>query len=112
MKFLCLSTAKGDSAGSCGGVIFAMMDTVRDGRRFYDVFRMMKTGYSPVSHDECEELENYCSKYHIRSGRWKKPFVYGMQEEGEEKLNRLNQLRETADAFIRRGRNSFKAEKR
>lgn len=54
---------------------------------------MMKTGYSPVSHDECEELENYCSKYHIRSGRWKKPFVYGMQEEGEEKLNRLNQLR-------------------
>ena len=64
--------------------IFAMMDTVRDGRRFYDVFRMMKTGYSPVSHDDCEELENYCSKYHIRSGRWKIPFVYGMQEEGAE----------------------------
>ncbi|MEI3501750.1 MAG: PD-(D/E)XK nuclease family protein [Anaerovoracaceae bacterium] len=91
--------------------IFAMMDTVRDGRRFYDVFRMMKTGYSPVSHDECEELENYCSKYHIRSGRWKKPFVYGMQEEGEEKLNRLNQLRETADAFIRRGEELFQGRK-
>lgn len=91
--------------------IFAMMDTVRDGRRFYDVFRMMKTGYSPVSHDECEELENYCSKYHIRSGRWKKPFVYGMQEEGAEKLNRLNQLRETADAFIRRGEELFQGRK-
>ena len=34
-----------------------------------------------------------------------------MQEEGAEKLNRLNQLRETADAFIRRGEELFQGRK-
>ena len=34
--------------------IFAMMDTVRNGRRFHDVFRMLKTGYAPIGDDAWE----------------------------------------------------------
>lgn len=91
--------------------IFAMMDIVRGGRQFHDVFRMIKTGFSPVSRDECDELENYCEKYRIRSGRWKKPFVYGHREEGEEKLERLNALREKADGFMHRAEVLFRDRK-
>lgn len=87
--------------------IFAMMDTVRNGRRFHDVFRMLKTGYGPIEDDACEELENYCSKYHIKSGRWKKPFVYGIKEEGEEALTRLNDDREKVHIFIEQAEKLF-----
>lgn len=91
--------------------ILSMIDTIREGRRFNDVFRMLRTGYAPISADDCEELENYCSKYHIRSGRWKKPFRYGVKDEGEEKLEYLNQLRETVDAFTTRAEELFKGKK-
>ena len=91
--------------------IFSMMDTVRNGRKFNDVFRMIKTGFSPVDPDSCEELENYCEKYRIRSGRWKKPFVYGLRDEGEEKLERLNRLREAADDFMSRAELLFRNRK-
>ena len=88
--------------------IFAMMDTVRNGRRFHDVFRMLKTGYAPIGDDACEELENYCSKYHIKSGRWKKPFVYGIKEEGEETLARLNDYREKVHIFVQQAEELFR----
>lgn len=91
--------------------IFAMMDVIKDGRRFHDVFRMVKTGYSPVDDDACEELENYCSKYHIRSGRWKKPFIYGKREEGEEKLERLNGYRQQLQEFMERAETLFSGKK-
>lgn len=91
--------------------IFAMMDTVRNGRRFHDVFRMLKTGYGPIDDDACEELENYCSKYHIKSGRWKKPFIYGVKDEGEEALNRLNEDREKVHIFIEQAEKLFRKKK-
>ncbi len=91
--------------------IFSMMDTVRNGRKFHDVFRMMKTGYAPVDDDACEELENYCSKYHIKSGRWKNPFVYGVNEEGEEALERLNGYREQVHTFIEQAEELFRGKK-
>ena len=88
--------------------IFAMLDVVRKGRVFSDVFRMLKTGYGPVSDELCEELENYCRKYNIKSGRWKKDFTYGLAEEGEEKLARLNSARAEVDAFITEAERLFK----
>ncbi len=91
--------------------IFAMLDVVRNGRKFHDMFRMMKTGYSPLADDACEELENYCQKYRIRSGRWKKPFVYGVKDEGEDKLQRLNSWREEIDAFVSKAEKLFRGRK-
>ncbi len=88
--------------------IFSMLAVIRNGRRFDDVFSMIKTGYSPVSDDECEELENYCRKYHIKSGRWKKDFVYGVKDEGEKRLARINDCRRRIDEFITAGERLFK----
>lgn len=91
--------------------ITAMLDIIRKKRRFDDVFRMLKTGFGPVSDDECEVLEKYCRKYNIRSGRWKKDFVYGVKDEGEERLAALNDIRRRVDEFITSAERLFDGKK-
>ena len=80
--------------------ITAMLDIIKKKRRFDDVFRMLKTGFGPVDDDECEMLEKYCRKYNIRSGRWKKEFLYGAKDEGEQRLAEVNAVRARVDEFI------------
>lgn len=80
--------------------IIAMLDIIKKKRRFDDVFRMLKTGFGPLDDDECEVLEKYCRKYNIRSGRWKKEFVYGLKDEGEERLAEINGMRRRVDDFL------------
>ncbi len=91
--------------------IFAMIDVIRKKRRFNDVFRMIKTGFSPIRDVVSDELENYCRKYKISGNRWKKEFTLGIAEEGEEKLERLNIMREKLNAFISEAENLFKGKK-
>ena len=91
--------------------LFAMIDVIKDGRKFNDIFRMIKTGYSPIDDNACEELENYCAKYHIRGGKWKKPFLYGIRDEGEEKLARLNGYRQQIYEFTERAQTLFQNKK-
>ncbi len=91
--------------------IIAMLDIIKKKRRFDDVFRMLKTGFGPVSDDECEMLEKYCRKYNIRSGRWKKDFVYGVRDEGEERLEQLNDMRSRVDEFITAAERLFDGKK-
>ncbi|MGN1349721.1 MAG: PD-(D/E)XK nuclease family protein, partial [Anaerovoracaceae bacterium] len=76
-------------------------------RRFDDIFRMLKTGFGPAADSECEELEKYCRKYNIRSGRWKSDFVYGIKDEGEDTLLRLNGIRQRVDDFLRAAEQLF-----
>ncbi len=87
--------------------IMAMLDIIKKKRRFDDVFRMLKTGFGPLSDDECEILEKYCRKYNIRSGRWKKEFVYGLKDAGEERLAEINDTRRRVDDFLTVGEELF-----
>ncbi len=80
--------------------IMAMLDIIKKKRRFDDVFRMLKTGFGPLIDDECEAMEKYCRKYNIRSGRWKKEFVYGLKDVGEERLAEINDMRRRVDNFL------------
>lgn len=59
------------------------------------LFAMLKTGLAGVPEDLTEELENYARDYHIKGSMWDKPFKYGREALGEEKLEALNELRET-----------------
>ncbi len=86
----------------------ALIDSVAGNLQFDDVFRMLKTGFSPVTDEECDRLERYCSRYHIKSGRWKKDFKYGINEEGEEGLAEINQTRSSVYQFIRYFREMFR----
>lgn len=88
--------------------ILSMIDCVSKGRRADDVFRMLKTGFSPLTDDECDLLENYCRRYHIRSGRWKTEFRYGEGSEGAEDLAHINECRAAADSFLSEAERLFK----
>ncbi|MGI6205377.1 MAG: PD-(D/E)XK nuclease family protein [Anaerovoracaceae bacterium] len=80
--------------------ICALIDCAADGRQFDDVFRMLKTGFGPIDDADCSRLEMYCRRYRIKSGRWKKEFKYGIDEEGAEGLAEINRMRREVSDFI------------
>lgn len=80
--------------------ICALIDCAAGGRQFDDVFRMLRTGFGPVDGSECDRLEMYCRRYHIKSGRWKKDFRYGEEEEGIEGLAEINRMRADVSDFL------------
>ena len=57
------------------------------------LFAMLKTGLSGLDGSDIEELENYARGYHIKGSMWDKPFKYGSDDLGEDKLARLDQMR-------------------
>ena len=87
--------------------ICALIDCAADGRQFDDVFRMLRTGFGPIGDRECDRLEMYCRRYHIKSGRWNAPFKYGIKEEGEDGLAEINQMRAAVSDFISAFENLF-----
>lgn len=72
----------------------ALLETVAGGYRTQDVFRTLKAGFSPLTDDEIESLENYVIKYRIKGSMWKKPFVKGQMEYGDDGLTELEELRQ------------------
>lgn len=91
--------------------IDAMISCVARRRRFDDVFRMLKTGFSPLEDGACEMLENYCRQYHIRSGRWNAPFRYGTSEMGEERLAEIDGYRQTVHDYLTGAEQLFRDKK-
>lgn len=80
--------------------ICSLIDCVSGKLQFDDVFRMLRTGFTPLTDEECDRLEMYCYRYHIRGGRWKKEFRYGEGEEGSEGLADINRMRQTVYDFV------------
>lgn len=46
-----------------------------------DILACLKSGYAPVSPEDCNRLENYAIANGIYGDRWRKPFTRGNQEE-------------------------------
>ncbi|HWQ80374.1 MAG TPA: PD-(D/E)XK nuclease family protein [Anaerovoracaceae bacterium] len=80
--------------------ISALIDITAKGWLYEDVFRMLKTNLTTVSFEDCEDLENYAVKYRIKGSRWKSDFTYGAKAEGEEALQRLNEIRKQVCDYI------------
>lgn len=78
--------------------IVALMETVIGRFNTTDIIRVHKSGLSLMTDDEIEEIENYAIKYRIRGSMWKKPFVKGKMEYGDDGLEAINILREKAIA--------------
>ena len=85
--------------------ITSILDLAAGGFTYENIFSYIKSPFSPLSKDEADELENYCLAFGIRPFSWKKPFyakngVYdaenakGTRTITEEKLEKLNALRE------------------
>ncbi len=56
--------------------ILSALDMISKNFRYEDVFRHLKTGFSDVTKDETELLENYCLRYGIKGQKWFKDFEY------------------------------------
>lgn len=58
------------------------------------VFGYIKLGFLEVDKDEIFKLENYCMKWGIKRSKWKKDFIYELEDEGKrQEIERLNELR-------------------
>ncbi len=74
----------------------ALLETITGRYRTQDVFKTLKTGFSALTDDEIEILENYAIKYRIKGSMWKKTFVRGQTEYGDEGLEAVEDLRRRA----------------
>jgi len=58
------------------------------------VFSYIKLGFCEIEEDEIFKLENYCNKWGIKQNKWKKDFVYELENENKkQEIERLNELR-------------------
>lgn len=78
--------------------IFAvgLLETVVYNYLSSDIFKVLKTGFSSLSDEEIERLENYSIQYRIKGNMWLAPFVKGQMEYGDDGLEELNAIREKA----------------
>lgn len=80
--------------------ISALLDLIQSSYAYEDVFRLVKTGLTPLDSESGENLENYVIRYRIRGNRWKKDFKYGVKEYSEVEFNCLNSSRKLLMDFI------------
>lgn len=73
--------------------IISLLNAVAQDYRTDDVLTLAKTGLTPLTEDEIEDLELYVKKYRIRNKAWKKPFKYGEYEYEAEGLAKLEESR-------------------
>lgn len=86
-------------------LVTSILDIATNGFSYENVFGYIKSPFSPLSDDEADELENYCTAAGIRPYFWSKPFTsvagaYNPQNDmktsmyTEDYLGRMNSLRE------------------
>jgi ATP-dependent helicase/nuclease subunit B len=72
-------------------LILSSLEVIRRGYRYEDVFRFFKTGFSGLTSNNIEKLENFVLRYGIQGQRWKEEFNLDQSEHLEE----MNRWRET-----------------
>ncbi|MDD2621307.1 MAG: exodeoxyribonuclease V subunit gamma, partial [Syntrophomonadaceae bacterium] len=71
-------------------LILSSLDTIRRGYRYEDIVNLIKTGFTGLSFDESERIENYILRYGIKGNYWKEEFTLGNDED----LDKLNYCRQ------------------
>lgn len=60
---------------------------------YESVFNYLKTGFLEIDENAIFKLEKYCLKYGIKNNKFKKDFIYGINEKNQEEINNLNEIR-------------------
>lgn len=60
---------------------------------YESVFNYLKTGFLEIDENDIFKLEKYCLKYGIKNNKFKKDFIYGINEKNQEEINNLNEIR-------------------
>lgn len=72
--------------------VVTALEAIQSNYRLDDVIGFVKTGFSPISLSECEDLENYALEFGIRGKQWDQEFTKISQNPALD-LDSLNQLR-------------------
>ena len=74
--------------------VLSILETLNKNFANEAVFGYIKLGFCNIENDEIFKLENYCNKWGIKQSKWKKDFVYGLEDkEKVQEIERLNELR-------------------
>ena len=87
--------------------IDSLMAILTRGWLYEDVFRLLKTNLTPITTEDYEDLENYSVKYRVKGNRWKSEFKYGVKEEGEDALAKINLTRNQILDYISKFEKEF-----
>ncbi|SCY50143.1 helicase-exonuclease AddAB subunit AddB [Alkaliphilus peptidifermentans] len=73
-------------------VILSAIDIISNNYRPHDVFRFLRTGFSDLTKDQWEELENFCLQYGVKGNRWFSEFNKSKDYDMEEINNSREKL--------------------
>ncbi|MGP1570096.1 MAG: PD-(D/E)XK nuclease family protein [Eubacteriales bacterium] len=75
------------------------------------VIAFLKSGFSPLSRDEAEKLENYCKKYKIKGNMWLKDFYKtDSTAKFEPSLDEINSMRDKVISPLSKFRTKIQSE--
>ncbi|MDD3305591.1 MAG: exodeoxyribonuclease V subunit gamma [Acetobacterium sp.] len=72
--------------------VVTALEAIQNNYRFDDIFGFVKTGFSPITLSECEDLENYALEFGIRGKQWDQEFTKISQNPALD-LDSLNERR-------------------
>ncbi len=76
--------------------ILAILEVLNKNFANEAVFSYIKLGFCDIENDEIFKLENYCNKWGIKQNKWKKDFIYELDNENKkQEVERLNELRKS-----------------
>ncbi len=70
-------------------LVLSSIQILAKGYQYEDVFRFLKTGFSNLTKDEVEKLENYVLQYGIKGKDYSQPFTKGFKHEENERENQV-----------------------
>jgi ATP-dependent helicase/nuclease subunit B len=99
--------------------LLALPRIAASGRRYEDVFTLLKTGLADIGAGEIEEIENYATKYSIKGNMWNRDFTFGLKREDahgyikgeyeQEELDAINITRREISSLINGFEKGFKS---
>jgi ATP-dependent helicase/nuclease subunit B len=94
--------------------ILTLPEIAANGRRYEDVFALLKTGLTGIPQADMERLENYVIKYKIAGNRWRRAFTLGKSGRAmysDEALDQLNVIRASVSNLLDSFEEDFKSGK-
>jgi ATP-dependent helicase/DNAse subunit B len=91
-------------------LLLALPELAASGRKYEDVFRVLKTGFAGIERNAVERLENYALEYRIRGSLWEREFIAPMGAHSDytaEEISVLNETRAQVSALFAPFEKSF-----
>lgn len=72
--------------------VLSILEIFNKNYSYESIFNYLKLGFSDIGED-IFKFEKYCIKYGIKGAKFKKDFIYGINQNNKEEINYLNEIR-------------------